>query len=126
METEAAITLGAWNIEAEDPEALGTFWGEVFGVSPRLYAGMAYVPGAGPGGVPVMVQPLTAPRADRQMGHLDLTVPYGTREAEVARLVRLGAQHRWDVLDEHPHVRWSTLADPEGNLFCLAEHPPTA
>jgi hypothetical protein len=30
----------------------------------------------------------------------------------------------WDVLDEHPHVRWTTLADPEGNLFCIAEHPP--
>jgi hypothetical protein len=21
-------------------------------------------------------------------------------------------------------VQWTTLADPEGNLFCVAEHPP--
>lgn len=43
---------------------------------------------------------------------------------EVDRLVSAGARWRWDVLDEHPHVQWTTMADPEGNLFCLAEHPP--
>jgi hypothetical protein len=70
--------------------------------------------------------PRTDPRPDRQGQHLDLTVPWGTREHEVARAVGLGATHRWDVLDEVPWVQWSTLADPEGNLFCLAEHPPEA
>ena len=30
----------------------------------------------------------------------------------------------WDVLDEVPHVQWTTLADPARNLFCVAEHPP--
>jgi hypothetical protein len=29
-----------------------------------------------------------------------------------------------DVLDEIPWVRWTTLADPEGNSFCITEHPP--
>jgi hypothetical protein len=42
----------------------------------------------------------------------------------VRRIIGLGATHRWDVLDEVPHVRWTTLSDPEGNLFCIAEHPP--
>jgi len=28
------------------------------------------------------------------------------------------------VLDEVPWVQWSTLSDPEDNLFCIAEHPP--
>lgn len=27
--------------------------------------------------------------------------------------------------EEFAHVRWTTLADPEGNLFCVAEHPPS-
>ena len=69
-------------------------------------------------------QPLTGPRPDRQTMHLDLTVPWGERRTEVARLEKLGATTRWHVLDEHPHVQWTTMADPEGNLFCLAEHPP--
>ena len=46
------------------------------------------------------------------------------RATEVQRLIGLGATHQWDVLDEVPHVPWTTLADPEGNLFCVAEHPP--
>jgi hypothetical protein len=66
----------------------------------------------------------TAPRPEHQGQHLDLTVPWGSRASEVERLVASGATHRWDVLDEVPWVQWSTLVDPEGNLFCVAEHPP--
>ena len=51
-------------------------------------------------------------------------MPWGTRQQEVERIVDLGATFRWEVLDEVPHVHWTTLADPEGNLFCVAEHPP--
>lgn len=36
--------------------------------------------------------------------HLDLTVPWGTRQIEVARLEKLGATTRWHVLDEHPRA----------------------
>jgi predicted enzyme related to lactoylglutathione lyase len=40
------------------------------------------------------------------------------REVEVRRLVGLGAT----VLDEQevPGLRWTVLADPEGNEFCVA------
>lgn len=70
-------------------------------------------------------QPMTGTRPERQAFHLDLTVPWGSRQAEVDRLLSLGATYQWDVLDEFPHVQWTTLADLEGNLFCVAEHPPT-
>ena len=46
--------------------------------------------------------------------------------SEVDRLVALGAVRQWEVLDELPHVRWTTLADPEGNILCVAEHPPAS
>lgn len=39
------------------------------------------------------------------------------RDAEVARLVALGASRLWDG-QQGPH-RWVTLADPEGNEFCV-------
>jgi hypothetical protein len=59
------------------------------------------------------------------VAHWDLTVPWGSQAAEVELLIGLGATHKWDVLEEFPHVQWTILADPEGNLFCVAEHLPT-
>jgi predicted enzyme related to lactoylglutathione lyase len=50
--------------------------------------------------------------------HLDLGAD--DRAAEVERLLALGATHVHDK-DEYG-VRWTTLADPEGNEFCVAEH----
>jgi hypothetical protein len=52
-------------------------------------------------------QPQAGPRPERQTTHLDLTVPWGSRLAEVERLLTLGATHQCDVLDEVPHVQWS-------------------
>lgn len=124
--TAHQITLGAYNLEADDPTALATFWGAVTGAAPSPGGDSVYLPAAVPDGVAMFFEPAQGPRPERQVAHLDLTVPWGTRESEVARVVALGATFRWDVLDEHPHVRWTTLADPEGNLFCLAEHPPAA
>lgn len=72
----------------------------------------------------MFLQPMTWPRSERQMIHLDLTVPWGPRRAQVDRLLGLGATCQWDVLDEFPHVQWTALADVEGNLFCVAERPP--
>jgi hypothetical protein len=56
--------------------------------------------------------------------HLDLTAAPDVRAAEVERLTTLGAVRRWDVLGEVPSVDWTTMADPEDNLFCVAEHHP--
>jgi predicted enzyme related to lactoylglutathione lyase len=50
--------------------------------------------------------------------HLDLHVGAENRDAEVARLLDLGATRLWEG-DQGPH-HWVTLADPEGNEFCVA------
>jgi hypothetical protein len=50
--------------------------------------------------------------------HFDVRVGADGREAEVARLVGLGATELWRGA-QGPH-EWVTLADPEGNEFCLA------
>jgi len=118
------ITLGAYNVEADDPAALADFWAAVTGVTPSRGGDSVYLPPAGPDGFGMFFQPRTGPRPEHQASHLDLTVPWGSRETEAERLVALGATHPWDVLDEVSHVRWTTLADSESNLFCVAEHPP--
>jgi len=118
------VTLGSINVEAADPRALGEFWSRVVGSTPNSVGDQIYLPPAEPGGFAMFFQPLTGPRPERQIMHMDLTVPWGTRQAVVERLIALGGTYQWDVLEEYDHVRWTTLADPEGNLFCVAEHPP--
>lgn len=110
-------------MECLDPASMADFWAAVTGSIPSRGGDSFYLPAAGTHGFAMFFQPSTGPR-ERQGIHMDLTVPWGSRQAEVARLLALGAIYRWDVLDEHPHVQWTTLADPEGNLFCIAEHPP--
>ncbi len=50
--------------------------------------------------------------------HLDLHFPPGQRDAEVERLKGLGATHLYDGR-QGSHT-WITMADPEGNEFCVA------
>ena len=125
MTSSSAMTLGAYNFEAADPGELGHFWSQLTGGATSAAGESVYIAPAGEHGFGVFLQPLRGTRPDRQISHLDLTVPWGTRASEVERAEALGATVEWHVLDEHPHVRWTTLSDPEGNLFCLAEHPPT-
>ena len=49
--------------------------------------------------------------------HLDVRVGPDRREAEVARLLGLGATERWRGA-QGPY-EWATLADPQGNEFCV-------
>ena len=58
--------------------------------------------------------------------HFDLRPTDGTRDDEVRRLLALGATQTGDF--RRPDGRgWITLADPEGNEFCvLPTHPATS
>jgi len=49
--------------------------------------------------------------------HLDLHVGDKDREAEVARLEALGAKILYE--QDQPIGVWTTMADPEGNEFCV-------
>src|SRR3712207_3246257 len=55
-------------------------------------------------------------RADKNRLHLDLRPIDSTHEAEVERLIGLGARPA-DV--GQGEVPWVVLADPEGNEFCV-------
>ena len=120
-----ALTLGAVNIHCSDPSRLAAFWAAATGGTVSgSDDGQRYVNPA-PGGIPFFLQPMTAERPSSATIHLDLTAAPGTREMEVQRLIALGAVRRWDVLGEVAWVDWTTMADPEGNLFCVAEHHST-
>lgn len=60
------------------------------------------------------------PAPGRSRMHLDLRPRAGTRDAEVERLLALGATLHEDHRDIYgPGSGWVTLADPEGNLLCV-------
>jgi len=71
-----------------------------------------------PGRPRVLFQQVPEPKTVKNRLHLDVRVGAERREAEVARLLGLGATHLWQG-SQGPH-EWATLADPEGNEFCVS------
>ena len=69
-------------------------------------------------GARLLFQTVPEPKAVKNRWHLDLHVGEEHREREVKRLVSLGASvlHEYDGREG----RWTTMADPEGNEFCVS------
>ena len=70
-----------------------------------------------PGPPRVLFQAVPEAKTVKNRMHLDLRVGAEAREAEVARLTGLGATELWRAA-QGPH-EWVTMADPEGNEFCV-------
>jgi hypothetical protein len=130
-------------IDAADPHALCAFWAEVLGyevepsdpgfIERMIDEGHAtqsdtlVVDGvlrwadatacSDPAGVGprLYFQRVPEPKAGKNRVHLDLRPP--DRRAEVERLERLGARQLY-TKSQGPHT-WTTMADPEGNEFCV-------
>jgi hypothetical protein len=66
----------------------------------------------------ILFQEVPEPKTVKDRIHLDLLVGPDQREAEVERLVGLGATIVREV--DEPGGRHTVLADPEGNEFCVA------
>jgi predicted enzyme related to lactoylglutathione lyase len=47
--------------------------------------------------------------------HIDINMPDG---AEMERLQRLGARVLQEIHDAEGRLKWTIMADPEGNEFC--------
>ena len=56
--------------------------------------------------------------------HFDIEPVEGTRDEELARLLAHGAVEVSDHRGQYgPGTGWVTLADPEGNEFCILRSP---
>lgn len=108
--------LGA--VAGDGTQQVGYFWSQALGwplVWDQDEETAVRSPHGGPkvtwGGPPLM------PRPPKNRLHFDLTPAPGTdQQAEVERLLALGARH----LDlGQGDVDWVVLADPDGNEFCL-------
>jgi len=106
-------------LDCADPERLAEFWAPALGYL-NLGAAGAYVAlfpeGSGP---KLLLQRVEESKATKNRMHLDIEV--ADIEAEVARLVGLGAtQVSSGPCSEHGST-WFLMADPEGNEFCVCD-----
>ncbi len=83
-----------------------------------MWAVGAAITSPDPGRPRVLFQRVPEARTGKNRVHLDVHVGAERREAEVARLVGLGATELWR--ESQGPLEWVTLADPEGNEFCVA------
>ena len=109
-----------WTLDVHDVERMATFWSQALGY--RIEPGddgdaHLWPPDEDPGRLSVWLQPTDEPKAGKNRDHMDLVADDGDVEAEVARLIALGARHA-DV-GQRGDEGFVVLADPEGNEFCL-------
>ncbi len=71
-----------------------------------------------PGRPRVLFQRVPGAKKVKNRVHLDVHVGADRREAEIVRLISLGATELWR--GSQGPMEWATLADPDGNEFCVA------
>ena len=107
-------------IDCLDKHALATFWCGLLGTTVRgevgQYLGLHPVP---EGNTRLVFQQLDdlPPREGKGRLHVDLDTH--DLEGDTERALALGATLVQEVGELG--MRWRTMADPEGNLFCLCE-----
>ena len=107
-------------IDAVDVEPITVFWEAALGYR-RLYEREPYVvlgPPPNDHGPRLVIQRVDRLSPEKTPVHIDLRVD--DPDTEVARLQSLGATVEW-VVDESASgfIRWTTMADPQGTLFCV-------
>jgi hypothetical protein len=115
-----------WTLDVHDVGLMSRFWSRALGYTVDLgddgHAKL-YPPSDAPPDVPTLwLQASASPKQGKNRNHPDLRPHDGDVDAEVERLVGLGARHV-DVgqTDVDPFV---VLADPEGNEFCVLRREP--
>ena len=128
------LTVGMVTIDCADPQKLAEFWSAALGVGVQADIGdYVLLERPADGGATLGLQRVPESRVGKNRagrggggGGGPTPGPPGPGPGppgppEVPRLTSLGAT----VVGEHevPGLRWTVLADPEGNQFCLGEHP---
>ncbi|WP_020498421.1 VOC family protein [Sciscionella marina] len=111
------LSIGMVTIDCADPGRLAGFWTEALGV--QVLADYGEFVLLGGEHIRLGLQRVPEAKAAKNRVHLDLGGE--SRAAAAERLTGLGAT----VLGEHsvPGLSWTVFADPEGNEFCVGEHP---
>ena len=116
-----SLRIQCLTIDADDPDALATFWAEALGWR-RTHDEPDEVAVEPPAGSPADgVSPdllfIRVPGGKTTKNRLHLDLRPEDQAAEVARLEQLGA--RRTSIGQGDDVTWVVMVDPEGNEFCV-------
>lgn len=103
-------------VDARDPARLARWWAEVLDYQILSEAPDEVAIAPAKGTFPLLLF-VPVPEAKNVKNRLHIDLNPDDRDAEVERLVDMGARHV-DV-GQTPDVTWVVLADPEGNEFCV-------
>jgi hypothetical protein len=108
-------------IDCANPETLGDFWAEALHYTKAgLFEPYVVLLPAERSHPPVMLQRVPEPKTAKARIHFDLRVP--DIESLAQRLEAIGAK-RIDI-GQGENPGWITMADPEGNEFCVCPGVP--
>jgi predicted enzyme related to lactoylglutathione lyase len=115
--TEAKIGLV---LDCTEPETLAGFWTQALGLQ-RLGAAGNYVLLTSPSGAlpKLLLQRVRESKERKNRMHLDIETP--DVDAEVDRLISIGARRLEQGVRVEHGSRWVIMADPEGNEFCVCD-----
>jgi predicted enzyme related to lactoylglutathione lyase len=113
-----SLSIRMVTIDCADPRDLVPFWTAATGYKVTAdydgeFVTLAPEEGEGPA---LGLQRVPHPTPGKNRVHVDFHAP--DREAEVARLIELGAARVGD--HSVPGFGWTVLSDPAGNQFCVA------
>jgi predicted enzyme related to lactoylglutathione lyase len=115
-----AVSIG-FVLDCHDPKALAPFWAGALGyVTVESVDNYTLLTPDGRDGPNLLLQLVPETKAGKNRMHLDLHV--ADIEAEAARLVALGAQRLEDSPSTEHGSTWITMADPDGNEFCVCDN----
>ena len=110
-------------LDCYDLDRSATFWCDVLGYQQPHAASGNYLNLVSPvaGGIELLLQQVPEPKASKNRLHLDLR----TRDlvAEADRIIAAGATRLTDEPIVEHDWQWHTLADPDGNEFCILQPP---
>jgi predicted enzyme related to lactoylglutathione lyase len=105
-------------IDTHDLPGLARFWTQALGWRVLSERDQEIVIGTDENApVGICFMPVSDVKTVKNRVHLDLTTSAADRDAEIGRLLALGAQ-RVDI-GQTGRESWTVLADPEGNEFCV-------
>lgn len=119
-----ALRLHHIVVDAHDLPTLARFWAQALGwaiLSEREQEVLIGPDENAPVGMCFM--PVSDIKSVKNRVHLDLTTGSDDRDAEIERLLALGA--RRVNIGQSGRESWTVLADPEGNEFCVVRPKTT-
>lgn len=123
-----ASRIHAITFDSHDPEKIGRFWAEAMGYgddpgNPNSTGDPEWLLVSPDGATHLLFQAVPEAKQVKNRIHLDIEPVGRTRDEEVERLLTLKATLLGDFRNEDG-TGWVTMADPEGNEFCIVRSAP--